>query len=432
MLWAAWPRLLIAQSPYTFSTIAGTPRVSGTNDGAGSIAQFNTPAGIAHDRDGNLYVADTFNQVIRQIQPGTTNWAVSTIVGLPKVSGSVDGYGTNALLNRPDSVAVDQAGNIFFSDRNNVTIRMITRVGTNWSVTTIAGSGHNGGADGTNFDASFWLPSGVAVDPAGNVYVADASNFAIRKITPQGTNWVTTTIAGEFQVYGSNDAVGTNAHFNFPRGLTMDRSGNLFVADFGNSTIRKLTPSGNNWVVTTPVGVPGINGTNDGVNNNALFNSPVGITSDRAGNLYVTDWSSCSIRKVAPVGADWVVTTIGGLTNSPGTNDGPGSIARFNKPWGIDVDDGGLLYIVDYLNSTIRMGLAPLLAPPPLQIRRSANQVLLSWPLSAQGFTLQSASTPRTGATWTPVTNAIGTNVTAFVVSNTASAGNTFYRLHHP
>jgi len=180
-------------TPYTFTTFAGNTGY-GTADGTGSAARFANPWGVAVDTNGNIYVADTINYTIRKVTPAGL---VTTLAGLAGQSGSADGTGSAARFNGPSGVAVDTAGNVYVSDQHNDTIRKVTSVGTNWVVTTLAGlAGSPGGANGIGSLARFNRPSGVAVDTNGNVYVTDELNNAIRKVTPNGTNWEVTTLAG--------------------------------------------------------------------------------------------------------------------------------------------------------------------------------------------------------------------------------------------
>jgi streptogramin lyase len=414
------------------STIAGLGRTTGTNDGPGSTARFNFPNGIVADSNGSLFVADGLNHTIRKVSPVGPDWVVSTIVGYPGVTGTNDGLGSQALLNRPDGVALDNAGNLYFADRYNATIRKATPVGTNWTVSTLAGmAGVMGTNDGVNSEARFWLPSGVAVDKTGNIFVADASNFMIRKVAPVGTNWVVTTIAGSALDYGSDDGTNSNALFDYPKGIALDPAGNIYVADWGNDTIRKLAPVGTNWVVSTLAGSAGVMGSTDGTNTDALFNFPIGITVDRQGNLLVTDQSNDTIRRLTSIGNAWVVSTPAGLAGAAGTNDGPGSIARFRNPWGITTDGYGNLFVVDYSNHTIRMGISTSTNPPSLQIKPLNNQVVLSWPLSAVGFTLETSASMSSGAAWTPISGGATANANCFIATNNAGSVAAYYRLHH-
>ena len=172
--------------------------------------------------------------------------------------------------------------------------------GTNWVVSTIAGSGHPGNADGTNLHSSFFSPYGVSVDDAGNLYVTDQGNATIRKITPVGTNWVVSTIAGLTLSTGSTDGTNSSALFNYPSYIAVDHDTHLYVADHWNHTIRKITPVGTNWVVSTIGGLTGVAGNSDGTASDARFYGPSGVALDRLGNLYVTDYLNHTLRKGVP------------------------------------------------------------------------------------------------------------------------------------
>ena len=215
------------------TTLAGTAGSNGSTDAAGSAARFYVPYGIAVDSPGNVYVADFYNNTIRKI---TAAGVVTTLAGTAGSNGSTDATGSAARFYVPRGVAVDSSGNVYVADTNNSTIRKITAAGV---VTTLAGlAGSNGSTDATGSAARFYNPFGVAVDSSGNVYVADFSNFTIRKITAVG---VVTTLAGSAGTTGSADGTGSAAGFNIPLGVALDSSGNVYVGDSGNFTIRKIT-----------------------------------------------------------------------------------------------------------------------------------------------------------------------------------------------
>jgi sugar lactone lactonase YvrE len=419
-------------TPYTFTTIAGTAGNTGGNDGTNGGAQFFSPKGIAVDTNGNLYVVDNNENTIRKVALVGTNWVVTTIAGTAGSAGSADGTNGAAQFNGPVGITVDSLGQLYVADYGYNTIRKVTPVGTNWVVSTIAGTAGSGGpADGTNGSAQFNNPSGITVDTNGNLYVADFYNSTIRKVAPVGTNWVVTTIAGQAQVYKSTDGTGTNALFYGPSSITIDGLGNLYVADTYNYTIRMLTPAGTNWVVTTIAGQVGTSGSLDGTNFAAQFNYSKGITADGAGNLYVADTSNNTIRKVAPVGTNWVVSTLAGVADSSngGSTDGTGASALFSNPDGIAVDGAGNLYVGDTLNGTIRKGQnVAVLAVPNLTIGLTApNSVVVSWP-NLGSYTLQS-NADLTTTNWVnyggAVTPSNGTNS----VTISPPVGNLFFRL---
>ena len=233
---------------------------------------------------------------------------ITTLAGQVGVGGYADGAGTQAQFRLPNSVAVDSAGNVYVADTANNTIRKITPNGV---VSTLAGvSGSHGSADGIGGNARFWAPFGIAVDRSGNVYVADTGNNTIRKITPNG---VVSTLAGLAGHPGSKDGIGANARFRNPWGVAVDDAGNVFVADMSNDTIRKITPTG---VVSTLAGQAGISGSLDGVGTSAQFNNPFAIAVDSADNIYVSDSANDTIRKITPSGA---VSTLAGLPGYAGS-----------------------------------------------------------------------------------------------------------------
>jgi sugar lactone lactonase YvrE len=325
------------------STLAGLAASQGSAVGTGSAARFNQPSGVAMDSAGNVYVADTYNHTIRKSTPAGF---VGTLAGLAGSSGSADGTGSNARFIFPYGLAVDGAGNVYVGDSGNDTIRKIT---PSAEVSTFAGlAGSSGSADGTGSAARFSIPQGVAVDGAGNVYVADAFNNTIRKITPSA---VVSTLAGLAGSKGSADGTGSAARFYFPQGVAVDGAGNVYVADTGNTTIRKITPAG---VVTTLAGFAGSAGSTDGTGSAARFRSPEGVAMDNTGNVYVADTGNETIRKITPSG---VVSTLGGLAGSQGSDDGTGSGARFNRPTGVVADSAGAVFVADAWNNTIRVSV---------------------------------------------------------------------------
>jgi uncharacterized repeat protein (TIGR02543 family) len=291
---------------------------------------------------GTAFLADTaVDADITVYAKWTTNAAVTTLAGSGNV-GAINGTGTSASFDSPTGVTVDSAGNVYVADYNNHLIRKITPGG---DVTTLAGtSGTAGDADGTGTDASFDSPHGVTVDSAGHVYVADTFNHLIRRITPGGE---VTTLAGSGEA-GSADGTGTDASFNGPHGVTVDSAGNVYVADYNNHLIRKITPGGE---VTTLAGTSGTAGDADGTSTDASFNGPHGVTVDSAGHVYVADYNNHLIRKITPGGE---VTTLAGTSGEAGSADGTGTDASFNGPYGVTVDSAGNVYVADYNNHLIR------------------------------------------------------------------------------
>ncbi|MGH8024448.1 MAG: protein kinase domain-containing protein [Limisphaerales bacterium] len=318
------------QSP-SIVTFAGQPGTKGYADGPGRQALFRLPNNLAVDNAGNVYVADTANDVIRKITP---SGLVTTIAGVAHSRGSADGPSRSARFWAPFGLALDAAGNIYVADTGNNTIRKITPAGI---VSTIAGAaGQAGNQDGIASAARFRNPWGVAVDNIGNVYVADMSNDTIRKITPAGRVY---TFAGQAGMSGNADGFGSGARFNNPFAVAVDGAGNVYVSDTANNAIRKITVS---RVVTTLAGLPGYAGNTDGNGSDARFWSPQGLTVDSAGNIYVADAANDAIRKITPMG---VVTTLPLSMDKSSALNGPGGIA---------VDARGNLYVADTDNHCIR------------------------------------------------------------------------------
>ena len=272
-----------------------------------------------------------------------TPYTFTTLAG-EAGNGFVDGTGSAARFNGPAAVAVDSAGNVYVADSDNNAIRKVTAAGV---VTTLAGvaGAASGTNDGTGSAARFNGPAGVAVDNAGNVYVADRGNDTIRKVTAGG---VVTTLAGLAVLSGTNDGTGSAARFNQPYSVAVDGAGNVYVADTYNCTIRKVTAAG---VVTTLAGLAGNTSTNDGTGSAARFFQPHGVAADSAGNIYVADTYNCTIRKVTAAG---VVTTLAGSAFYAGSADGTGNSAQFFFPEGVAVDSAGNVYVADTEMNTIR------------------------------------------------------------------------------
>ncbi len=337
-------------TPYAITTIAGNSNGSGSGDGQGTAALFDNPKGIATDSQGNLYIADTVNDTIRILTPGSTA-SVATLAGSAQTIGHANGSPASATFNAPTDVAVDSAGTVYVADTGNEAIRMIK----NGAVSTLTGQpGVIGHADGTLASATFAEPMAVALDSAGNLYVADTGAKTVRMINI-GTGQVT-TVAGQPGVIGHADGAAlTVATFNGPEGLTVDSAGNIYVADTGNDTIRMISGG----QVTTIAGQANVTGHADGTGVSALFNQPAGITVDAGGTLYVADTANDTIRRITPART---VTTLAGLPLTTGTQDGSGGVAMFYTPWGVAVDSSGNLFIADYWNNTIREGVSSVIA----------------------------------------------------------------------
>jgi sugar lactone lactonase YvrE len=265
------------------TTVAGNGS-EGSVDGKADTASFFNPAGIAVDKKGNVYVADTHNSLIRKISP---DGFVSTFAG-KRIYKSIPGVDSTVRFDNPSGIAVDKEGNVYVADWANDMIRKISPEG---KVTNIAGNNDRGSKDGRGSSASFYLPGGIAVDSAGTIYVADTYNNMIRKISPEG---VVTTLAGNGHP-GSANGKGPAATFLHPSGITVDSEGSLFVADAGNNKIRRVGPDG---MVTNLAG-SGKRGSINGRDSTVSFNKPMGITTDGSGNIYVADYQNNMIRKIS-------------------------------------------------------------------------------------------------------------------------------------
>ena len=323
------------------TTLAGVRGIYGALDGPGDTATFNAPTSVAVDALGNVFVADGLNDTIRKI---TASGIVSTFAGIPGHASFNDGPGAAALFNDPMGVAADAQGNVYVADAGNAAIRMITSAGV---VSTYAGMpGNHGDSDGTGAAARFFFPDSVASDRQGNLYVVDSELHNLRKIAPGA---VVTTLAGGDGVPGSMDGVGAVARFNNPAGVTADPIGNAYVADFSNNTIRQSTSAG---VVTTLAGTAGMRGTADGNGAAARFNAPGAVAADSTGNIYVGDTYNHTIRKISASGA---VTTIAGRSTSAGAADGTKGNAQFSAPQAVAADLAGNVYVADTGNYTIRL-----------------------------------------------------------------------------
>jgi sugar lactone lactonase YvrE len=253
--------------------------------------------------------------------------------------GFADGAGAAAQFYHPSGVAVDGGGSIIISDFGNHRVRKLTPDGT---VSTLAGSGSAGFANGAGAAAQFHYPTGVAVDGEDSIIIADFYNHRVRKITPDGT---VSLLAGS-GIAGFADGVGTAAQFNGPRGVAVDGDGSIIIADSGNHRVRKMTPNG---TVSTLAG-SGSRGFADGAGAAAQFKNLYGVAVDGEGSIIITDTGNQRVRKITP---DGTVSTLAG-SGSAGYADGVGAAAQFNGPWGVAVDGEGSIIITDFHNQRVR------------------------------------------------------------------------------
>jgi uncharacterized protein (TIGR03437 family) len=327
------------------STVAGNGTAGYSGDGGLAVnASFNTPHGIATDTAGNIYIADVINDRVRAVAP---NGTISTIAGLGIEDFSGDGGpAAKAALNYPYYVAVDSGGVIYIADTNNGRIRKIA----NGIITTVAGSGGPFSGDGgEGIGALLNYPSDVALDAAGNIYVSDTWNNRVRKLTRSGT--ITTVAGSGNQGFSGDGGPATAASLDYPYGIAVDSAGNLYIADTHNNRIREVTTDG---VIHTIAGsgTRGYSG-DGGPATGASLSNPRGVQVDSAGNVYIADSFNHVIREVnKKTGA---IATIAGTGASGFTGDGgPATSATLNTPLGVLADGAGNIYIVDTLNSRLR------------------------------------------------------------------------------
>jgi len=348
------------------TTVAGKGTVLASGDGGpATAAGMSTTGGVAVDASGNIFIADGYNNRVRKVSAGV----ITTVAGNGTKGFSGDGGpATAASLNFPVAVAVDAAGNLFIADLYNNRIREVSAAGI---ITTVAGNGASNaqsgqgafsGDGGPATSAGLNGPFGVAVDAAGDLFISDLYNNRVRKVSASGT--ITTVAGNGTQGFTGDGGPATAAQIAQPYGIAVDGSGNLFFADFGNTRVRKVSASG---TITTVAGngTPGFTG--DGKTGTAAeLNYPKGIALDASGNLFIADSANSLIRKLSASG---IMTTVAGTGDFGYTGDGgPATSAKLYFPRGVAVDAAGNVFIAD-LNSVIRevsaSGSTTTGTPPP-------------------------------------------------------------------
>jgi uncharacterized protein (TIGR03437 family) len=329
----------------TVSTVAGNGVISRSGDGgAATSAQLNTPLGVAVDSAGNIYIADAFNNVVRRV---ASNGIISIFAGTGTAGSSGDGgAATSAQLSGPQGVAVDATSNVYIADTGNNRVR---KVGGG-TISTIAGSGTggSGGDGGAATAAQLNAPFGVALDTAGNVYIADFSNNRVRKVAVNGT--IATLAGSGVSGYGGDGGNATSARLNGPQGVAVDAAGNVYIADTANNRVRKVTTDG---VISTLAG-NGVAGYDaDGGQASATqVGNPTGVAADTFGNVYIADGSS-RVRKVFTSG---IIATIAGNGQRGYSGDGGAAgSARLNGPSAVAVNAAGNVYVADTSNNAVRL-----------------------------------------------------------------------------
>jgi sugar lactone lactonase YvrE len=407
--------------PLATTTFAGRAGTSGSDDGGGTVAAFLNPSGLVVDRQGNVFVADSGNNTIRKISPAGTvttfaGRAVDPETGIKNNGGDADGTGPAAEFNfgkslidsiGSNTLAIDANDNIYVADTLNNAIRKITPAAV---VTTLQLRDTGGTAVTLN------SPDGIAIDPSSNLFVTDSGTNTIRKVTLSG---VVTTLAGNIALSGSADGTGTAATFNNPRGIACDAFGSIYVADSNNNTIRKITPAG---VVTTLAGSAGAPtrnsaGSSDGLGKNARFNGPIGLGFDAAGNLYVADRGNNSVRKITTAG---VVSTVVGASGTAGSADGIGNGARLRQPYSVAADSTGNVYIADTKNHVIRKAAA-VTSPPTITIQAQPTIRIVNSGQSAT-FSVSASANPAASYQWQRTQISGSTTVTTSISGATASS----------
>jgi uncharacterized protein (TIGR03437 family) len=351
------------------NAIIRTPAGSGVfgfggDGGPATGARFSNPNGAAFDASGNLYIADLFNDRIRKVD---TNGVITTFAG--RFGGTFGGDGgpaTEAGMFDVSGVAVDEKGNVYIADMDNFRVR---KVNTSGVISTLAGNGAFGftGDNVAATQTALASPTAVAVDIAGNVYIADLFNARIRKVNPQGviTTFAGTGVAG----YSGDNGPATQAKIDTPEGVAVDRLGNVYIADSASVVVRRVDTNG---VITTVAGngQDGFSGDN-GPATQARLSSPRGVAAGADGNIYIADAGNDRIRQVATNG---VITTVAGNGQTGYNGDGISATqASFFEPTGLAVDPYGTVYIADSINDRVRMlksgqlqvfGLSQYLLPP--------------------------------------------------------------------
>ena len=347
----------------TISTVAGNGLVGFSTDGGPATGSaLNNPRGVTFDSSGNMYIADKMNHRVRRVSP---SGIISTFVGNGIAGFSGDGgAAVNAQLNQPEDVCIDGAGNIYIADASNHRVRKVTPGGIISTVAGIGAFGYNGDNIAA-VNAQLNRPTSVAIDGSGNLLIADASNHRIRKVSANGN--ITTVAGNGVAGYSGNGGLATTASLRFPVGIALDAVGNLYIADAGNHVVREVTPGGGIFnAAGNGVGAGTDTGSFSGDGGAAFsagLNTPEDVVADSAGTLFIADTANNRIRKVNSSG---VISTFAGTGSNSFSGDGDVAVlATLNFPWAVALDASGNLLIGDGFNNRVRK-ISPAGAPPPV------------------------------------------------------------------
>lgn len=384
---------------------------SGYANGPLAGAKFNDPAGLVFDAQGNLFVADSRNHVIRKVAVDGT---VSLLAGTVGEAGFANGNGVGVKFDTPFGLTIAGDGSLLVADTGNHVLRRVEATGV---VTTYAGlAGTPGNTNGTLAEARFHSPLGLKRDAAGNVWVADSGNHTIRKITPAG---MVETVAGVPDAWGAVDGSAASAKFNGPVDVAVAVDGRVFIADGFNHVIRCL---GTNGAVTTVAGQAGMADWADGEGAQARFWNPAGLAFDHARNLYVADSRNHVIRKVTP---DGQVTTVSGLGRAAGQTDGVNRAGRYFNPYGLAFDAAGNLVVSDSYNQTLRQVFVPF----TVVVTGDASVREIRWSaVIGQRYQVQYRAGLESGG-WLNLGSPVEANIREVVATDASGLPQRFYRV---
>ncbi|SPF45636.1 exported hypothetical protein [Candidatus Sulfopaludibacter sp. SbA4] len=355
LLLIAWPA-----RAQTISLFAGNGNTTSSGDGgSATAAAINEPSGLAIDPAGDVYISDTNGWRVRRVNPAGI---ISTVAGNGTYGATGDGgQAINASFSDVFGIALDGAGNLYVADASNRRVRKVTAAGI---VTTIAGTGVQGntGDGGLATNATLNRPIAVALDAAGNLYICDSSNHNVRRVNLT-TGLITTYAGNGVPAFAGDGGLATAASLMFPLAVATDKSGNLYVADAGNNCIRRVSSAG---VIATVAGNGNLSGfAGDGAAATAaLINLPSGVAVDGAGSLFIADSGNNRLRKVDAT-SGIISTMAGGDGNGSSGDGGPATNSLLDYPWGIAIDSTGALYIADRMNNRIRKISGAAVPPPP-------------------------------------------------------------------